>query len=339
MNNFRIHRFISSNSLLSNLYFNSVDFRHKPQQKKAIKLYDENKKTDLSEYSRLAKPRDFVRFHFQWDCNLYGLHYILSNFANKPINSRISCEHGFIFGSYVLKGFLKNPYLNKVITFSDYREQVLAEKGFKSIKIGPYIHYADPLLSSEHFIKLKQSLGKTLLVFPCHSGDTVTLNFNNDSFISFIESIKSDFDTVLVCMYWKDIQMGRDLFYLNKGYKVVTAGHIYDTYFLPRLKTIINLADMTISNDIGTHIGYCIYLDKPHYIYNQPIEFDESKSKIEITNRSADEWNEFHTFRENLKTLFGNYSMKISAGQKTEIEKLFGFNHIVDKETMIKLIG
>ena len=52
---------------------------------------------------------------------------------------------------------------------------------------------------------------------------------------------------------------------------VVTAGYIMDPLFLSRLKSIIQLSDLTMSNNVGTHLGYCIYLNKPHWIVRQKI--------------------------------------------------------------------
>ena len=64
--------------------------------------------------------------------------------------------------------------------------------------------------------------------------------------------------------------------YSKRNYKICTAGHKWDKDFLNRLKTIINLSDTTISNDVGTHIGYCIHLRKPHTI----IEFENNMEAL-----------------------------------------------------------
>lgn len=40
-----------------------------------------------------------------------------------------------------------------------------------------------------------------------------------------------------------------------------------------RQRDLIELADMTISNSIGTHIGYCICLGTPHYLFAQKIDW------------------------------------------------------------------
>ena len=41
-----------------------------------------------------------------------------------------------------------------------------------------------------------------------------------------------NYDNVIICLYWKDVLSGESKFYLNKGYKVVTAGNINDINFL-----------------------------------------------------------------------------------------------------------
>ena len=67
-----------------------------------------------------------------------------------------------------------------------------------------------------------------------------------------------DYDTVLISMIGYDIQQGFDKKYRNKGYRIVSSGTRNDPYFLNRQRDLMELADMTISNNIGTHIGYSI---------------------------------------------------------------------------------
>ncbi|GAP72137.1 polysaccharide biosynthesis protein [Candidatus Symbiothrix dinenymphae] len=333
-----IRNLMLKNALLSQIYFRRVEIKNKANQKKYALFYNNQRNVDIFQYTELSTPQEFVRFHYQLDCNFYGFFQVLQDYAQMPINPKISCEHGFCYSSFVALRHLPAPDLNKVITFGDYRGDLLKEKGIDSIKIGPYIHYAKPLLEDVAFIELKKKLGRVLLVFPCHSIVGAIRNYDISLFVNYIESIKSEFDTVLVCMYWKDINLGRDKFYTDKGYKIVTAGHVYNTNFLPRLKSIIELADMTISNDIGTHIGYCLYLNKPHYIFPQIIEFDITVSKEEINSITQEQWQETADFRSKITKLFENYSLEITREQKNFIGHLFGFEYIRDPSTVRELI-
>ena len=105
-------------------------------------------------------------------------------------------------------------------------------------------------------------LGRTLLVFPSHGIIGVTATFNNDEFIEEIERVRKDFDTVLISLYWT-VVLNPDLVasYEALGYKIVTSGHRFDLNFLSRQRSFIELADYTMSNNLGTHVGYCIHLN------------------------------------------------------------------------------
>jgi hypothetical protein len=49
----------------------------------------------------------------------------------------------------------------------------------------------------------------------------------------------------------------------------VTAGHMFDRMFLPRLKSIITLSSVVTSNVCGSHVGLCVALGRPQVIAHQ----------------------------------------------------------------------
>lgn len=110
-----------------------------------------------------------------------------------------------------------------------------------------------------------------MLVFPTHSFEDCDDLYDFNQFSQCIDEMAKDYDTVLISMIGYDIQQGFDKKYRNKGYRIVSSGTRNDPYFLNRQRDLMELADMTISNNIGTHIGYSICLGTPHYIFNQDI--------------------------------------------------------------------
>ena len=62
---------------------------------------------------------------------------------------------------------------------------------------------------------------------------------------------------------------------------------MFDKNFLRRLKSIILLADVAIGNDIGTHLGYCIAVGRPYYLYLKLpdyVDFDNNGDFLEFNN-------------------------------------------------------
>lgn len=264
------------------------------------------------------------------DNNYYGLSYWLKKYMNnkQPLNSYI--EHGLVLGSLVKQDGI-NWCVPKIMTLSAKRENYINKGTSKPVlTIGPYIHYADDLLSEEEFNKHKQDLGKTLMVFPSHSIKNIETEFNNDELITYIESKRDDFDSVAICLYWRDA-MNEALVnsYVNKGYKILSAGHIHDLNFLARLKSIIKLSDFAISNSVGTHIGYITFLGKPQVIIGQIIDYkiDKNDSRA-FDQRNLNDVKTLNAETEEILMAFKNYSLDISKHQMEVVDKYWGISDI-----------
>lgn len=283
--------------------------------------------------------------------NLYGMAGVLKNymFVNEPrLNLRSYIEHGLFFGNYVNHYSYEYSKINNIITFSEYRENILKsnrhiqEKNPKIIKIGPYIHYSSPFIKREEVEILKQNFGKILLVFPSHSIPGITIEFDFISFISKINEIKYEFkcDTVFICLYWKDIENKQSLeYYINMGYIIVSAGHSNDPFFMSRLKSIIELSDITMSNDVGTNLGYCIYMKKPHFVYVQEQGFKEGlRSVLKRENISKDIYDSSLQAKKEIETLFSVPSESISQEQDNLIDYYWGTSHVKQADELYKLI-
>lgn len=323
------------------IYF-LLKIKYYQRRKKNIQECDFRKYMDLFEYEKLSKciegsiePNEI---------NFYGFDFILSKYINKSrIKSHITNEHGFIFSSFVSDYYTPK---NIVLTFSDYREELLKEQysnKLNIVKIGPYIHYADSILSSEKTENIKNKLGNTLLVFPFHSIDGVLSSFDTDGFIERIEGYKAknNFDTVLVCLYWKDIQIGRAEEYIRRGYKVTTAGHINDIYFLNRLRAIIELSDFVVSNEVGTYIGYCLCLKKEIRLINQKSGFVVEKGEEEHINSKGFAKIENHLIayyklQDKLMKILS--SETIGSNDFEFVTDLFGLKYLKSKAELKKII-
>ncbi|MDX6190119.1 hypothetical protein SGQ83_12230 [Flavobacterium sp. Fl-318] len=293
------------------------------------------------EFDKLALNIPPAYFHANGDIQLYGFYHGLLKYINgKNIGYHVANEHGFIFSSFVHKHFL---YQDTIITFSDYREKHISKEypTKKIIKIGPYIHYVDSLLNNDDFKELKIRLGKTLLVFPFHSIDGVISEFDNEELLSVIEERRKDFDTILVCLYFKDIQIGRAKDYIDKGYKVVTAGHSNDAFFLNRLKSIMELSDSIISNEVGSYIAYAVYLKKTIELIRQKTVLSYEKSNENNANAIAlidirKHWDEYNLMQDKLFKIFDGHILNNSDYEY--VTTLFGLNHIKTASELYELL-
>jgi hypothetical protein len=217
----------------------------------------------------------------------YGNNLAIKRKLKKNYDSHCMIEHGMYFNKIVIKDECLIKSINTIYTYGEYRVKAIKEYfnndtfDKKIIPIGPYILFAKHFHNLDKLFQLKKKYGKILLVFPSHSYPDEPVFFDTNSLINEIERISYKFDTVFISLYYFDIKNGLHKDYLAKGYTVVCSGTRSDCYFLSRLKDLIQLSDITMSNNIGTHIGYCIAMNRPHYLFKQFIDESCYKNSLD----------------------------------------------------------
>lgn len=298
--------------------------------------------TSIFDYKRIIEGPSFFKCNeYYRGNNHYGIAKVLRDYSGyqKPINACI--EHGVYFGNYVCKDEAINSGLNGVITFSNQRLKHINEVAdVPVVPIGPYIIYANSLLDSSTIKALKEENGKTLLIFPSHSIDRIDTVFDIDAFIRKIKlfSSKHGFETVYICLFYKDILLGRDIPYLENGFKVVTGGYRDDPLFLRRLRTFIELCDYSGSNDIGTHIGYCISLNKPHIVFQQKID-NIPYSKADLENDTSSFNPTVKIEMNDVAQYFFEFEESISNQQLQIVDKYWGLNCVRPKDELFNILS
>lgn len=230
----------------------------------------------LADYEKLSAPLPFdviSNEFFGWN-DYYGIAQTYKEYAGYP-NSyklRFSIDHAVFFWQDFFNAAEYNNGSQIHMVTSEYAKRCISKNtSYELYPAGLHIFYAKDYYTKEVFDKEKDRLGKNLLVFPCHSSDCLLVDFNPKKLINEILMIKQDgkFDSVTICFYFSEIQRGFHKKFDGYGFNFVTAGHIIDPMFISRLKTIIKLSDVTMSNAIGSHIFYSLGMDKPHYLANE----------------------------------------------------------------------
>jgi len=311
-------------------------------RKKALKILKERSRCSLNNISKLSEDIPSKFYYAATDekekfNDFYGIASVLKSFARLPQNKVIKAyiEHAITFTDYSCPSENDCAY-KSVILCGDFRENVLLKEKInkKIIKIGPYINYASPYLPQEKFRKEKKRLGKNILAFPAHSVPRIDVDYDIKSFSREVLSLKKKYkyDSARVCLYWKDARLEKT--YRDLGFEVVSAGHQFDPLFLPRLRTLIELADLTISNGVGSHIGYSLSLRVPHYLVMQKVKINYPKGEFDKNlNRKFDQT------KENLHEVFGKYSEKITKRQWEAMNVFSGFDHPKSSDELSKILS
>lgn len=257
----------------------------------------------------------------------YGNLWAIKKAMGENFDNRCMIEHGLYFGEYVLEDECMDENVKTIYTYSEYRKKAIMKwMGGDFCKhivpVGPYLAYANYFKDEDKLKKMKQLFGRTLLVFPTHQSPKSTIGYDIDAFLDEIDKIASDFDTIMVSLFWADIKRGMDKVYKTKGYKIVTSGTRSDRWFLSRLKDLFYLSDYSMSNNVGTHVGYSIAMGVPHYIFRQRIEITGNAiefKKDEINNIRDREY-------DGIIEAFGSYNTVITNQQREIVNYYWGLD-------------
>lgn len=264
---------------------------------------------------------------------LYGLGRVLRNYCGVVDSPKACIEHGVHFGEYVNQSETDKSELPALFTLSPYRlEQIRKASSVPVCIVGPYIAYSKDYLDNKSIEAIRDRLGKTILAIPSHSVRGGTVSYDYKDFINEIRRVKNAINaqTILVMLYYQDILNGDAAIFEDAGFVVVTCGYREDCHFLERQRTLIKLADFTMSNSIGTHVGYCVYMGKPHYSFKQWYEYDIVLHSEKDTAKAQGELFE----QEVVRDAFSSCEEAITEQQLSICKKYWGFDYVKSKEEM-----
>lgn len=172
-----------------------------------------------------------------------------------------------------------SPLIMSYCSHTDHRKKELHKLSpeLMYFSIGPYIHYATKYYDENTEKKLKEKMGKTLLVFPFHTceGEEFGKGEENILYDIIYQKYASRFDTIMVCAYWYDVDNKIFDYYKQRGAVIVSAGFRGDPQFIRRLKSIISLSDAVVMDEVGTQLGYCRYMGRDVFLEKRASRFKD----------------------------------------------------------------
>lgn len=231
-------------------------------------------------------------------------------------------------------------YLSAVIFSGTYfREKIHIRAPWVPVfSVGPYIHYAKNMYSTEKIAHIKGKNGRTMLVFLPHSIPNFEREYLYKNFIDkLLEEYGRKFDTFIACTYWADINSKAAYYAEEKGLKVVSAGIISDKNYDRRLRALFDMADAVSFCDVGTFIQYALYLDKP--LYKIGTEFNEDLFAMQLTDqeRVIGITSEYVEFQKKFDQLF-DAETHDKESQKKLLNPYAGFEQIKSKEEIRNIL-
>lgn len=310
----------------------------------SLKLYDDEiqkrshlKLTDIPALSKHIQMFSPYTNEINRSNDWYGHAAVFKKYLNLPNNYqfKLIIEHGFYLTDHVSAAELENK-LPVFITYNNYRQKVLKKYAEEAYNIGPFINYASHLYTKKQLAFEKKRLGKSLLYFPMHSSFEIDVKYSRQQICDRIKKLGKKFDSVRICLYWADVIKGYHKIYQDYGFECVTAGHILDPLFLPRLKSIIEISSSTISNVVSTQVGYSIFMGKPHYIMPLNPQID-CGNKLKSYKGFISNYFETDIYNLFLKE-FSQMKDHITPKQKQLVSKFWGFHAIKKKSEFVKIV-
>ncbi len=285
--------------------------------------------TSINKLSQSLPPFMTKELNYKNDC--YGNGYTLKKYANVPSRYKIKAviEHAItMWGPFTTPDLKIRLPAFLLCMKKRYKElQTLTSK--KVYCIGPQIAYAEQCFDEKTIQEEKQRLKDNLVVFVPHSCSWTTVTHDINSFCEYLKNFYKDFQNIRICLYWQDVDKMKPI-YEQHGFECITAGYLFDQYFLSRLKFIIESASVTASVVPSSQIVYSIFLNTPHFIIpDSSIRFVDNNTKDPLIY-PASWYQSLLNDPVNIKALelFNNYQFKITQEQKDFIDELVGYDEV-----------
>jgi hypothetical protein len=150
-----------------------------------------------------------------------------------------------------------------VMSWPEYRDAAFKNVGLEVIPSACPFLYALALFGGSPV----RSTGVGTLFMPAHSTACCDTDMNWDELADSLSSMPDECKPVTVCIHWQDEARGRHIPFVNRGYRVVTAGKLQDQTFLYRLIALFKEHKWVAGNEIGSSTLYAIATGRPFFLW------------------------------------------------------------------------
>lgn len=184
--------------------------------------------------------------------------------ADRPL--KVIIPHGVVFNRDYLWGAEVRASLPVVLAYPDYRIPAYRAGSRKLIVAGaaPFVFVCRMMQR----VPVPQRAGT--LFFPAHSTHGVNAETDHHAIAARLSRLDQKYLPVRICIYWKDFLAGRHLPYADRGFEILSAGHMFDPAFMFRLYHLLSMHRFAASTTEGSYIFYavqagCIYFHLPGF--------------------------------------------------------------------------
>ena len=187
----------------------------------------------------------------------YGFSSVLAERCGRRIVPRSFANwvHGWMWHDEPTAELLACSKLPRDVTIvvrNDVEQRALEAAGFTDIRIGglPFAY-----IRRQHAYPHADSL----LVFPSHSAEGVQVTPDQESYLDYLESLKQDFDSVYVSVYYLDMDGPLHKAAQARGLRVIQGARADDANSLLRTRYMLDSFTHVTTNVMGSHMAYALF--------------------------------------------------------------------------------
>ena len=211
--------------------------------------------------ARLCADRPLQTNEVFFGNSFYGMDFIIKKYVNFPEKYplKVLLVHGpDLSNNHLWQAEIESPLLN-IYCYPSYREDVYINAVKNCEHKKSIIPAASPFLYATKILKREPKPKRSgTIFFPSHSTGYVTVQMDFEALAEELIHLDDEYQPVTVCLYWKDFNLGRHIPFKKRGIQIISAGHVFDPYFLFRFYHLCSMYRYASGNELGTHIFYSI---------------------------------------------------------------------------------
>lgn len=199
----------------------------------------------------------------------YGNDAVLKRYAGIPQTHRLKVvvPHGvYLLEDYVWELEVATP-LPAVMCYPPYRELAYARHTTKKVILSaaPFAYVVEMLRNQPRPER------EGTIFFPVHSTHFETVHADFDRLAERLVQLDDEYQPVTVCMYWRDVDLGRHVPFQERGLRLVSAGHMFgNPDFLYRLYHLCSMHRYAAGNGFGGHLFFAVKAGCAYFHVDEP---------------------------------------------------------------------
>lgn len=252
----------------------------------------------------------------------YGSDRVLKRYAGVPLERalKVVVPHGIVLNDAFVWQAERCARLPAVFAYSESRARAYSKATRKAI-----FRSAVPFAYAARLVGAVGGERRGTLALPGHSTHHLTAQADFARLADTLVALEASFQPVTVCIYWRDYELGRHRPFLERGLRVVSAGHMHDPAFLYRLAHLLLAHRYAASNHVGSSAFYAVIAGCAFFLLHEaPPSYAGDAAHLESDIALPD------ASHGDLFRVFSKPRAEPATGQLAVVREVAGLDHLLE---------